>query len=69
MIQGPEECLQFLYNLNIIGYREMSESGELLFVHWCFRDRTLAKINPQVRFGMDYNIHPGLARALQVGRF
>lgn len=66
MIQGPEECLQFLYNLNIIGYREIVDSGAS-FVHWCFRDRTLVKINPQVRFGLDYNIHPGLSRALQVG--
>ena len=66
LIEGPEKFLQFLYSLNIIGYREMTDTG--VFIHWCFRDRTPIKLNPKVRYGADYNIHPGLARALSVGR-
>ena len=66
LIDGPEKFLQFLYSLNIIGYREITDTG--VFIHWCFRDRTPIKLNPKVRFGVDYNIHPGLARALSVGR-
>ena len=66
ILEGPEEFLQFLYSSNIIGYREKTDIG--YFVHWCFRDRTATKLNPTVRFGLEYNIHPGLSRALQVGR-
>ena len=67
IVEGPEEFLQFLYSLNVIGYQEVTESGQR-FVHWCFRDRTRINLNPRVRFGLEYNIHPGLARALKVGR-
>lgn len=67
IVDGPEEFLQFLYSLNVIGYQETTEFGKR-FVHWCFRDRTRINLNPGVHFGLEYNIHPGLARALLVGR-
>jgi len=63
--QGPEEFLQFLYSLNIIGYIEKTDSGA--FVHWCFRDRTPVTLKPKVMLGREYTVHPGLARALNVG--
>jgi cold shock CspA family protein len=63
----PENFLQFLYSLNIIGYLEPEEFGGN-FVHWCFRDRTPVKLRPQVKFDLSYTVHPGLARSLLVGR-
>lgn len=61
-----EDFLQFLYSLNIIGYHEPDEFGGT-FVHYCFRDRTTVKLRPKVRFGLKYQVHPGLQRALLVG--
>lgn len=62
----PEEFLQFLYSLNMVGYLEPDGTGGH-FVHWCFRDRTTAKLRPKVRYGLTYVVHPGLQRALLVG--
>lgn len=66
IVAGPEEFLQFLYSLNVIGYQEITKGGET-FIHWCFRDRTRINIDPRVRFRLTYSVHPGLARALRVG--
>lgn len=68
VVSGPEEFLQFLYSMNIIGYVERTDTGST-FTHWCFRDRTPFLLNPAVRLGENYNVHPGLARALRVGGY
>ncbi len=70
---GPEELMQFLYSMNVIGYGEHSSDKLANFVHWSFRDRTAVKLNPKIPFGllhtgsMPYSVHPGLVRALKVG--
>lgn len=66
LTSSAEEFLQFLYSLNIVGYLEPDGHGGH-FVHWCFRDRTTAKLRPTVRYGFNYVVHPGLQRALLVG--
>ena len=67
LTRSPEELLQFLYSLNMIGFLEPDAQGSGHFIHYCFRDRTTAKLRPQVRFGLSYQVHPGLQRALLVG--
>lgn len=59
---SPEDFLQFLYSINIIGYIEKKDFK--VFVHYCFRDRTPVKLRPRVKYGLDYTVHPGLQRAL-----
>lgn len=63
---SPEEFLQFIYSLNMIGYLEPDGRGGN-FLHYCFRDRTTAKLRPKVRVGLQYQVHAGLQRALLVG--
>ncbi|MDP1617831.1 P-loop ATPase, Sll1717 family [Phenylobacterium sp.] len=68
---GPEEFIQFLYSMNVVGYDEEAEHGPGRFVHWCFRDRTPVNLSPKIPTGLNagrpYGVHPGLVRALQVG--
>jgi hypothetical protein len=66
LTKTPEEFLQFLYSLNIVGYLEPDEQGGN-FIHYCFRDRTTVKLRPKVKYGYNYHVHPGLQRALLVG--
>lgn len=58
--------LQFLYELNILSYSEITESEQ--FQRWCFRERTYSNISPKVKTGEKYGIHYGIARALNTGR-
>ncbi|GEM_PF-221122 len=63
--------LQFLYEQNVICYKEEDESGNAdveHFIRWCFRERTLSNMAPKVRVGVSYEIFYGLSKALNVGR-
>lgn len=66
LTSSPEDLLQLLYSLNILGYVEPADQGRG-FVHYCFRDRSTVKLRPKVRHGFSYPVHPGLQRALLVG--
>lgn len=66
LTEGPEQFLQLLYSMNVIGYVERNPSGQR-FIHYCFRDRSPVVLNPKVVVGEDYTTHAGLARALKVG--
>ncbi|MBG6119160.1 hypothetical protein IWY39_002964 [Sphingobium sp. JAI105] len=71
--EAPEQFLQFLYSMNVIGYDEMSANKLENFVHWSFRDRSSVTLNPKIPSNLGaaterpYSVHPGLARALKVG--
>jgi hypothetical protein len=64
--ETPEQFLQLLYSMNVIGYAEKAASGES-FIHYCFRDRSPVVLNPKVVVGEQYRTHAGLARSLMVG--
>jgi cold shock CspA family protein len=62
--------LQFLYDQNVISYKEhdISEDRTDVFIRWCFRERTLANMAPKVRIGVEYEIFYGVSKALNVGK-
>jgi hypothetical protein len=59
--------LQFLYDLNVICYRERLQDGRPYY-RWCFRERSYGNISPKVKAEVQYQVFYGLARALNVGR-
>jgi hypothetical protein len=59
--------LQYLFDLNVISYVEQMDDGKR-HVHWCYRERSYANIVPKVKEGLDYEIHYGLAKALNLGK-
>ncbi len=66
-MKSANEYLQFLFDLNVICYIEVSEDNKP-FIHWCFRDRSYANISPKVKIEVKYEIFYGLAKALNVGK-
>ena len=69
--ESDDIFLQFLYEQNVICYKEQDASGRenaQMFIRWCFRERTLANMAPKVRTGVDYEIFYGLIKALNLGR-
>jgi cold shock CspA family protein len=62
--------LQFLYEQNVICYKERDaqDEGSETFIRWCFRERTLSNMAPKVRVGVEYEIFYGLSKALNIGR-
>jgi len=62
----PEDFLQFLYDLNIICYFEVTDNGKK-HMHWCFKDRTYSNISPKVKTERTYEIFYGMSKALNTG--
>ena len=62
---SPDGFLQFLYELNILAFIEDREAG--VFHQWCFRERSYSNIAPKVKTGARYEIHHGIANALNTG--
>jgi hypothetical protein len=67
-LSSPERLLQFLYDLNIVGYREKPEDGSNAYMHSSYRERSIAKVMPKVRIDGDYQVHSGIAKALNIGK-
>jgi hypothetical protein len=65
--ESEDTLLQFLYELNIICYEEVTDEGTTL-LRWCFRERSPMNLYPRVVTGERYSIHLGLTKALNVGR-
>lgn len=69
-LEATDAFLQFLYEQNVICYKEMDEDDSKAepFIRWCFRERTPSNLSPKVRPYVDYEIFYGLLKALNVGR-
>jgi hypothetical protein len=63
--ESSEKLLQFLYELNILGY--VVEGDGTKFFGWSFRERTPSNLSPKVRTHVQYDIHYGLMKALDLG--
>ena len=59
--------LQFLYNANVICYYEPVEYGDP-FMRWCYRERKMTNLRPMIPINLEYKVHNGLHKALNLGR-
>jgi hypothetical protein len=64
----PDMMLQFLYDLNILGYYYQVEGRPYPFFGWCNRERSPSNIAPKVRTHVNYRVHYGLMKALDLGK-
>lgn len=63
--ENKDIFLQFLYDANIICYREIRD--RMVYFRWCYRERGPSNISPKVLLDADeYSIHRGLFKALNV---
>lgn len=76
-LSTQEKFLQFIYDLNIIGYYEEvleEEKSDALrsskekFFHWCFRERTPSNLSPKIKPNVSYQVSYGLMKALDLGK-
>jgi len=65
--EAPNRFLQYLFDLNVISYIETMDDNTK-HVHWCYRERSYANINPKVKTFKDYEIHYALGKALNLGK-
>jgi hypothetical protein len=63
----PDLFLQFLYDLNILGYIVETRNKNHSFFSWCNRERSPSNIAPKVRTHVTYEVHYGLMKALDLG--
>lgn len=62
----PDNFLQFLYELNVIGF--IVDTKDEPFFGWCYRERSPSNIAPKVRQNVRYQVHYGLMKALDLGK-
>lgn len=69
-LETPAKLLQLLFELNVLCYRENPENLEdrEVFIHWCFRERSVTNPAPKVKPNLEYNVHTGLLQALNLGK-
>lgn len=67
-LENTEMMLQFWYDVNVVGYKETPEDGSSAFFHWSFRERSQSKIMPKIKVNCQYMIHPGISKALNIGK-
>lgn len=67
-LRDAESLLQFLYDVNLIGYSEDQEGGGDRFFHWSFRERSLNNIAPKVKSSGTLVLNPGALKALDIGK-
>lgn len=65
-MDSAEDLLQFLFDQNVLCYIEETDDGR--FIRWCFKERSPSNISPKVKTHSDYEIHYGLANALNTGK-
>lgn len=65
--ESADTFLQYLYELNVICYREETEEQDV-WIRWCFRERTFANISPKIKTHLNYEIHYGMGKAFNLGR-
>lgn len=65
-MESAEDFLQFLYDQNVLCYIE--QASDERFIRWCFVERSPSNISPKVKTHMHYEIHYGLANALNTGK-
>lgn len=66
-LRDPEALLQFFFDVNVIGYREIMGDDKEKFVHFAFRERTLTNIAPKVKTSAMLIVSPGVSKALDIG--
>lgn len=64
--ESADIFLQFLYDLNIICYKDETYNED--FMRWCFRERTYGNISPKVKTYSEYVVHYGMRKALNLGK-
>lgn len=67
-LRDPEALLQFFYDVNVIGYSEATATGNEVFFHWSYRERSLNNIAPKVKTTGTLILNPGIAKALDIGK-
>jgi hypothetical protein len=67
-LENTEMLLQFWFDVNVIGFKETPDDGSSDFFHWSFRERSQSKIMPKIKVNCQYMIHPGIAKALNIGK-
>ncbi len=64
--ENPKDFLQLLFDLNIICYIERKEKNQK-FIRWSYQERSTFDPRPEVQIELEYEVHPGLSRALNIG--
>jgi hypothetical protein len=67
-LRDPEAWLQFLYDINVIGYSEQITGGGETFFHWSNREKSLNNMAPKIKSTGTFQLNSGIAKSLDIGK-
>jgi hypothetical protein len=67
-LRDADSLLQFLYDVNVVGYSESEIDHGDTFFHWSYRERSANNIAPQVKSTGTLMLNPGIHKALDIGK-
>lgn len=67
-LKDHNSLLQFFFEVNIIGYKEVALDDGESFYHWAFKERTINNISPKVKSAAQLMINIGISKALDIGK-
>lgn len=65
-LKDHNSLLQFFFEVNIIGYKEVALDDGESFYHWAFKERTINNISPKVKSAAQLMINIGISKALDI---
>ena len=66
-LKDKNDFLQLLFDLNMICYYEKLANGDEYY-RFCYREREIYNLSPQVKINSIYGVHYALLKALNLGR-
>lgn len=67
-LRDAESLLQFLYEVNVVGFHETASKDNQDFYHWAYRERTINNFSPKVKTSGELILNPGIAKAIDIGK-
>jgi hypothetical protein len=67
-IRDSESLLQFFYDVNIVGFKEVTADNSETYVHWSHREKTMNNFHPKVKKDGELVFNKGISKVLDIGK-
>jgi hypothetical protein len=66
--EDPDNLLQLLFDVNIVGYIDDPKDKTKSFIHWAYRERSLSNLRPKIKIPSNYIVFSGIMKSIDIGK-